>query len=157
MGWMFSMIYRFKTAYTLDFTPSRIWDELIDVESWPNHWKYFHRVEISGDDKTVRAGTRVECTVKALTFYTINFDAQILSCDPGSRLEVLSSGDLEGKGVWTLTETARGTESEFLWEVEPRSGLITFIEKIPFGRKLLEFNHSVMMEHGYRSFIRRLG
>jgi hypothetical protein len=32
--------------------------------------------------------------------------------------------------------------------------LLRIIEMLPFGRKILQFNHKIVMEEGYRSFLK---
>lgn len=147
------MKYRFKTEYKIDTTPEQIWDTLADVEAWPGIWKYFRQVRLRGNDKELRTNAVIDCEVRAVLPYTIKFNTEIVRVIPYRELEVISRGDLKGRGLWTLEHNSGSTLSSFTWEVVPDNKYINMISSIPFGSSLLRYSHNFMMESGYRSLL----
>ncbi len=146
--------YKFTNVYHIEKEAEEVWRRVVDVESWPGIWKYFRHVAILGEENSLKQGSLVHCRVRAAMFYNLEFTVIVKEIIPCMKLTVSSSGDLEGEGIWLLTGSAGSVESRFEWNVATDSIFLKFIEKIPFGRKFLQFNHRIVMEEGYRSFLR---
>ena len=147
------MKYRFKNEYRINTSPDIIWSVISDVESWPGIWKYFRTVQFRGEDKFLKKNITIDCEVRAVIPYTFRFNTEIVKITPYRELEIISRGDLNGRGLWTLDYTGRSTVSSFIWEVEPANIFVRIIELIPFGTSLLRYSHNIMMENGYRSLL----
>lgn len=147
------MKYSFKNEYRINTSPDIIWSILSDIESWPGIWKYFRTVQFRGEDKCLKQNITIDCEVRAVIPYTFRFNTQIVKVTPCRELEVISRGDLNGRGIWTLKQIGESTLSSFTWEVEPVNLFVRMIEYIPFGRRLLRYSHNIMMENGYRSLL----
>ena len=147
------MKYSFKNEYRINASPDIIWNILSDVESWPEIWKYFRVVELRGNDKILKQNMTIDCEVRAVLPYTFRFNTEIVKIIPLKELEVISRGDLNGRGLWTLDQVGESTLSSFTWEVEPENKFIKVLGYLPFGRSLLCFSHNIMMENGYRSLL----
>lgn len=146
--------YVFTNVYHIDKNAKEVWEKVIDVESWPHIWKYFRYVSIQGDEDSLKIGSRIHCRVRAVMFYKMDFTVLVKEIVPFEKLIVSSSGDLEGEGVWLLNSDGGSVESVFEWNVTADNMLLKFIERIPFGRRVLQFNHRLVMEEGYRSFLK---
>lgn len=147
------MKYSFKNEYRINASPDIIWNILSDVESWPEIWKYFRAVELRGNDKTLKQNMTIDCEVRAVLPYTFRFNTEIVKIIPLKELEVISRGDLNGRGLWTLAQAGESTLSSFTWEVEPENKFIKILGVFPLGRSLLRYTHNLMMENGYRSLL----
>ena len=137
-----------------DKEAEEVWGRVIDVESWPSIWKYFRYVAIQGNEETLKEGSVVNCRVRAAMFYKLEFSVLIKEIIPFVKLTVTCSGDLEGDGTWLLNSDGGSVESLFEWNVTTDNMLLKFVEMLPFGRRVLQFNHKIVMEEGYRSFLR---
>lgn len=146
--------YIFTSIYQIDKNPQEIWDKITDVESWPRIWKYFRHVSILDDENDLKPGSRIECRVRAAMFYKLEFTVLIKEIVPLSMLKVSACGDLEGEGKWILNNNGGSVESVFEWNVTTDNLFLKFIEILPFGRAVLQYNHKLVMEEGYRSFLR---
>jgi hypothetical protein len=146
--------YIFTTDYHIEKDAEEVWRRVTDVESWPRIWKNFRYVAIQGNEDRIQAGSVVHCRVRAAMFYRIEFDVLINEIVPGKSLRVTCSGDIDGEGLWVLKSSGASVESCFQWKVYTDSLLLRFIEMIPLGKRFLRFNHRLVMEEGYRSFMR---
>jgi len=151
------MKYVFKNEYRINASPDIIWNILSDVESWPEIWKYFRDVQLRGNDKILKQNMIIDCEVRAVIPYTFRFNTEIVRLIPYRELEVISRGDLNGRGLWTLAKIGESTLSSFTWEVEPVNKLIKILGFLPLGSSLLRYSHNIMMENGYRSLMSLLG
>ena len=111
-------------------------------------------MSIQGDEEAVAIGSIVNCRVRAAMFYKLEFAVLIKEIIPFVKLTVNCSGDLEGEGTWLLNSDGGSVESLFVWNVTTDNMFLKIIEMIPFGRRVLQFNHRIVMEEGYRSFLR---
>ena len=146
--------YIFTNVYHIDKNSREVWEKVTDVESWPRIWKYFRYVAIQGNEDSLELGTRIICRVRAAMFYKLEFIVEVKEIVPFVKLKVSASGDLEGEGTWLLNSDGGSVESVFEWNVTTDNILLKFIEMIPFGSRLLQFNHKLVMEEGYRSFLK---
>jgi hypothetical protein len=146
--------YIFTNVYHIDKEAEEVWRRVVDVESWPGIWKYFRYVAIQGGGKVLEPGTEVVCKVRAALFYKLEFTVLVKEIVPCVKLTVRCSGDLEGEGTWLLNSDGGSVESRFEWDVTTDNMFLKFIEMLPFGRRFLQFNHKIVMEEGYRSFLR---
>jgi hypothetical protein len=146
--------YVFTSIYQIDKNPREVWDKITDVESWPRIWKYFRYVAILGEDDSLKPGSRIQCRVRAAMFYKLEFTVLVNEIVPCTKLKVSASGDLEGEGTWILNSHGGSVESVFEWNVTTDNLFLKFIEILPFGRRVLQFNHKLVMEEGYRSFLK---
>ena len=145
--------YVFTNVYHIDKKAEEVWERVVDVESWPSIWKYFRYVAIEGDEETLKAGSVIHCRVRAAMFYKLDFMVIVKEIVPCTKLTVICSGDLEGEGIWLLNSGGGSVESRFEWNVTTDNMFLKFIEMLPFGRRVLQFNHKLVMEEGYRSFL----
>ncbi|HOP62545.1 MAG TPA: hypothetical protein PK906_04185 [Spirochaetota bacterium] len=150
------MRYTFESRYIINTTPEILWEIMTDVESWPEKLKYFRKVSIVGIEKNLKIGTLIHCRVRGIIPYTFNFQTEIIKINQCRELEVKSSGDLNGKGRWTINRDENRTVSTFSWDVTTENFFLKTIETLPFGRKLLSFSHNFIMNSGYRSLVRLL-
>lgn len=149
--------YVFNSVYRINMSPEDLWQRVTDVESWPAIWKYFRYVSIVGDEKVLKQGSTVRCSVSAAMFYKLDFRVVVKEIIPGQRLRVLCTGDLEGEGLWTIEKDGEAVKSSFTWNVITDSLILRFFELLPLGRVFLQFNHNLVMKEGYRSFLRKWG
>lgn len=80
----------------------RVWEELIDVESWPTWWQGGNRTTIPAPGPRVQPGLVVECEVKGALPYVLCLWTEMTALQPRRLLGVESSGDLVGNGKRVL-------------------------------------------------------
>jgi hypothetical protein len=133
-----------------------VWTEIADPLDWPSWWPGMERVEqiAAGDEQLIGAIHRH--TVKGALPYRIRFDLRTTSVQAHRRMEGEVSGDLLGRGCWTLSTDEDGTTTQVRcdWTVEPAGGWMSALA--PILRPLYGWNHHVVMRRGQRGLAARL-
>lgn len=126
--------YAFSGTWTLEASPSRVHEVLVDLEHYPEWWPQVLAVASLGEDLA-----RVLC--RSTLPYTLDLQVRALRREP-SVLEVAVDGDLEGWAAWRLTDLGTRTRLDFVQEVTARGWLACLS---PVVRPLLRWNHAQMM------------
>jgi hypothetical protein len=72
--------------------------------------------------------------------YVLKLTSELVRVDPPRGFEAHVRGDISGRGVWTLTETARGVHVRFDWRVNADRPLLRLLT--PLLRPLFRWNHN---------------
>ncbi len=148
--------YRFLTRWQFDAPIDRVWAVITDVERYPDWWPGVRKAVVPGSDKSLRVGQVAELAVRGSLPYTLHFRTEVVEVAPPERLVLRSSGELTGRGEWSLAATERGTDVTYLWEVKldkPGFGLLV---RLPGVKPLLSRNHDRVMAEGYANLCRIL-
>jgi hypothetical protein len=94
--------YVFVDEWDVDAPRESVYDVLVDARTYPYWWKPVY-ISVEGDERVTRH------RFKGRLPYTLKMRAELVSSDRPNRFEVAVDGDLRGKGVWTLTESAGKT------------------------------------------------
>ena len=148
--------YYFKTTHSFQEKADILWNTVIDVQSWPSIWKEFKEIKFAGNEETIKQKSIIHCKVKSLLPIIISFSVEIIEIENLNYIAIISRGDFVGSGKWILTEKETFTESSFEWRVRTTNSFINLINNLPFGRKLLEYNHNRIMKKGQNALIRKL-
>jgi hypothetical protein len=70
-------------------------------------------------------------------------------------LEGRAFGELDGTGLWTLTEDGETTVARYDWQVSTTKKWMNFLA--PLARPVFKLNHDVVMSWGARGLEKRLG
>lgn len=149
-------MYHFVTEWLFDFPIKAVWQELGDFRSFPEWWSDWKKLELRGDESEPQVGSIFDCEVKGSLPYTLRYSLEIMVSNPPYLNEHLASGGLVGSGKWVLTEQDGGTQVEHYWHVGTSNPVLNAFGTIPYVRKMMEKNHTEVMERGYQGLKARL-
>ncbi len=124
----------------------RVWDQLLDVETWPQWWPSVSQVETLrlGDCDGIGAVRRLTWTT-ALP-YRLIIEMESSRIEPMSVIEGQARGELEGIGRWTLHHDGKGTHVRYDWQVDVTKPWMRLLA--PLLRPLFAWNHRAVMAQG---------
>lgn len=145
--------YQFVTRWHIAAPIEQVWEAIDHSQEWPLWWDAVASVvELDLRDTN---GVNVRRFVwKTPLSYTLTFDTHIAHMQAPVRLEAVASGDVEGRGLWELSITDRGTEVLYTWTVRTTKRWMNALAVI--ARPLMEWNHNVIMRQGGRGLAQRL-
>ncbi|MBT8159732.1 MULTISPECIES: SRPBCC family protein [Arthrobacter] len=147
--------YSFLTRWDLEGPIERVWDTIIDVDSYPQWWKYVAGVELvrPGDEAGIGVIHRVRWTT-ALP-YSLTIETEVVRREPPHVLEVIARGELQGSGLWELTQADGTTTVIYRWKVSTTRTWMNLTS--PVLRRAFARNHDVLMKAGGEGLAQRLG
>ena len=144
-------MYHFITNWFFQTPIEGVWEELIELKSWPAWGQYFKRVSIRGRGPAEYIGSVAECEVRGTLPYTLRFSIEVTTFQPFTIIAFTSSGDLVGEGKWILESKAGGTAVTFYWDVGTTNPILNLLAKFPFIRAMMEKNHDDVMANIYQA------
>jgi hypothetical protein len=135
--------YRFRTVWAVETAAAPLFGALVDLANYPRWWPDIRAVSRVDDDTA-------EFTCRAMLPYALVFRLHRDEQDePGGRLRVTMTGDLEGY-VQGVVESDRPSRSrlEISQQVVVRKTLLRRLA--PVARPLFRANHAAMMRRGHR-------
>ncbi|HUR31376.1 MAG TPA: SRPBCC family protein [Saprospiraceae bacterium] len=146
--------YTFVTHWKFNTPIEKVWDEIRDMDSWPEWWKYVKKVELlkSGDANDISSIRRIFWST-ALP-YKLSFDLELLAIHQHKRIEGKAFGDLAGLGIWTFETQGDITLVRYDWIVSTTKKWMNLIA--PIARPLFSWNHDKVMQAGFEGLMKRL-
>lgn len=142
--------YHFVTRWRVPGTPGEVYAILEDAGSlgrwWPSVYLDVRVVDPAGDGG---ADAYTELFTKGWLPYTLRWRFRATEKRPPTHLAIEAEGDFVGRGVWTLTPAAEGTEVVYDWRISAEKPLLrslSFLLKPVFSA-----NHVWAMERGEES------
>jgi len=148
--------YHFVTEWWFDVAPDRLWQQVVDVASWPDWWGDISEARLQDSETTLCRGSVIRGAVKGALPYTLNLTIEVTAMEPPRLLEVRADGDLTGTGRWVLEPRTGGTFTRLDWNVATTGLLLSLLGRLPPVRALLERNHHELMARGYEMLRRRV-
>ncbi|MEU6091163.1 SRPBCC family protein [Streptomyces sp. NPDC047085] len=140
--------YRFRTLWSLPLPPADVYTALERVEDYPHWWPQVRSV-------TLLDATTGILTIRSVVPYDLTLTARETRRDPAAGiLEVVMTGDIEGRARWTITPDGPGTTVRYDQDVDVNKPLLRRLA-VP-GRPLFRANHRLMMRAGRRGLLRHL-
>ena len=131
--------YVFIDEWDVDAPAPAVFDALADARTYPAWWKPVY-IDVEADGPPA-VGCVSRQHFKGKLPYTLRQTSEIVRLDPPSEFEVHVVGDLEGRGVWTITpRTAGGVHVRFDWRVQGRKPVIRVLT--PVLRPAFRSNHN---------------
>ena len=149
-------MYHFVTNWFFQTPIESVWEELIDLKSWPAWWQDFKSVSIRDPEPMAHLCSVADCEVRGALPYTLRFSIQVTTFQPPTIMEFKSSGDLDGGGKWVLESQESGTAVTYYWDVGTTNLIFNLLAKLPFVRAMMEKNHDDVMANGYQALKSRL-
>ena len=144
-------LYYFVTDWFFQAPIERVWEELIDVRSWPTWWQGWKKATILGSETKLQTGSAIEGEVRAGLPYTLRFSFEVTTFQPPDLMRMRSSGDLVGDWRWVLGAKAGGTAVTAYWDCGTAKPIFNLLVKLPFVKAVMERNHDDLMAVGYRA------
>lgn len=146
--------YEFVTKWRIEAPIEKVWNEIYHTEYWPDWWQGVEEVVelVEGDDLGV--GSIRRYTWKTKLPYKLIFDIETVKVKPMTYLEGIAKGELDGKGIWQLTEDGDQTIARYDWLVNTTKTWMNLLA--PIAKPLFEWNHKVVMSWGAQSLSERL-
>lgn len=147
--------YEFVTIWRAKAPIEAVWNEIYHSEAWPTWWKGVESVEEvrKGDERGV--GSIRRYTWKSKLPYRLSFDMETTRIEPPTLLEGIATGELQGKGLWTLSSEGDETVARYDWKVETTKRWMILLA--PVARPVFKWNHNVVMSWGAQGLAKRLG
>lgn len=138
--------YHFVTHWQVRAPIQKVYEILKDGPRYAQWWRpaYVSSEEI--------APGKVRAVVHSRLRYTLTFVTEVTREAPPHEIELRSSGDLVGKGLWKLHQNGEWTKIQFSWEVRAEKPLLRWLS--PLLRPLFKWNHDGVMSAGERGLQR---
>jgi hypothetical protein len=149
--------YSFVTIWRHRAPIDAVYDAISDAGAWPEWWPAVKRVDpISPGDPATGLGMVQRFTFKGSLPYTLSFDMEVTRTVRPQMLAGHATGELEGDGVWTLTEEPGGiTVARYDWNIRTTRWWMNLLA--PVARPIFKANHDVVMRSGAAGLCSRLG
>ena len=150
-------IYSFVTVWRHRAPIDAVYDAISDSLHWPEWWSTVTKVEeIAAGDPDTGIGNIRRYTFKGSLPYTLAFDLTVTNTERPRTLAGHATGELEGTGVWTLTEEPDGvTVARYDWNVRTTRWWMNLLA--PIARPIFKSNHDIVMRAGAKGLCTRLG
>jgi hypothetical protein len=135
--------YHFITRWRLEASAEEIFDILDQPLEYPRWWPSVYLSIQAGGPGTVRMITR------GWLPYRLKWEARTTDRKPPHLLAVEATGDLEGRGIWSVVSEGEFTTATFDWKVTARKPLLRRLSFL--FRPAFEANHRWAMQQGFRS------
>lgn len=147
--------YAFVTTASFTAPQARLFDALMEVDTWLNGWKAIEDVRRLSDGETDGLGQRFRATVRAVAPYTLTCEVTTTEAQRPHLIEWRVTGDLEGTGRWDLGATPEGTRATYHWTVATTKMWMNLLA--PVARPFFEWNHNAIMRSGMQTLARAAG
>jgi hypothetical protein len=137
--------YHFLSEYTLTSDRDAVWAALNAVGGWSTWWRWMKRIDVVREAASEDGvGAVYGCHVGTPGGYRMVYSTEIAEVDRPDRIDVLSSGDIVGRGRFLLSDAPSGeTEVSFLWLVETPKWWMNLLA--PLARPAFTWNHDKLM------------
>ncbi|HLF71438.1 MAG TPA: SRPBCC family protein [Dehalococcoidia bacterium] len=131
--------YVFIDEWDVDAPVEVVFNALADATTYPKWWNRVYK-EVTSDGPP-GVGRASQQRFKGQLPYVLRMTSTIVRYEPPREFEVDATGDLRGKGVWTLTTLANGgTHVKFDWRVYADKPIVKLLT--PILRPLFRWNHA---------------
>jgi uncharacterized protein YndB with AHSA1/START domain len=139
--------YHFVTHWRLAAAPDSIFDLICHPLDFPRWWGavYLAATTLRPADIDGTHG-KVAFHTKGRLPYTLRWTSETTEARRPSHLSLRATGDLEGRGTWTLQPDGDFTDVTFDWQLSAEKPLLRFGSV--FLKPLFAWNHRWAMEQG---------
>jgi uncharacterized protein YndB with AHSA1/START domain len=131
--------YVFIDEWDVRAPQEAVFEALADARSYPQWWTPVY-IEVTSDDEP-RVGAVAQTLFKGRLPYRLRVRSEIVRYEPPREFEIVATGDLSGRGVWTLTPNDDGSvHVRFDWRVNADRMLLRVLT--PVLRPLFRANHN---------------
>ena len=145
-------IFNFVTEWIFQAPIENVWEQIIDVRSYPTKWPTWRSAVFRGSERALQLGSVVDFVGRGPIPYSVHFTIEITAFQPPTLMAYESSGDLVGKGRWVLKPHGSGALVTSYWDVGTSLVLFDFLASLPLVKPLMRKHHDYVMAQGYRGF-----
>ncbi len=147
--------FRIVTRWKFKATIEEVADILNDAPALPEWWGDVYIstkiVELGGPNGV---GRKVAVHSKGWLPYDLRWVATLVESHAPHSWTISASGDLEGQGVWTLTQNGLVAEVEYDWRVNAEKPLLKLLS--PLLAPVFAWNHRWAMARGEEGLRREI-
>jgi uncharacterized protein YndB with AHSA1/START domain len=149
--------YEFVTTWQFGAPIEAVFEMLRDSERYPDWWKGVKRVETLETGNENGVGDSSRFTWRSVLPYSLSFDLLVTRVERPFTIEAQAMGELEGTGIWTLSEDGDGggTTVVYVWRVHTTRPWMNMFG--PLARPAFVWNHDIVMRQGARGLAAALG
>jgi hypothetical protein len=131
-----------------------VWEAISLAVDWPSWWRGVERVVELCPGDAEGLGAQHRYTWKSALPYRLTLDIEAVEVVRRHRLVGMASGELSGRGCWSLWEDGGVTVAHFYWQVRTTKRWMNLLA--PLLRPAFAWNHKVVMRWGGHNLARRL-
>ncbi|MEZ5810282.1 MAG: SRPBCC family protein [Rhizobiaceae bacterium] len=147
--------FRIVTRWTVEATIDEVATILNDAAALPDWWSdVYLATEIIEPGDADGIGRKVAVHSKGWLPYHLNWTATLLESRRPHGWTIGAEGDLEGKGVWTLTQNGQTADIEYDWQVNAERPVLRLLS--PVLGPLFAWNHRWAMGKGEEGLRREI-
>lgn len=146
--------YRFTTVWEFRAPLRDVWGAILNSLDWPQWWPGVLSVHVIYPSTDDGVGNVRRYAWRSVLPYTLVFDMRATKIEPLVELCGIASGEVEGSGRWTFTETGDICTVRYVWDVRTVPWWMNVIA--PIARPLIKWNHDIIMSRGARGVSARL-
>ena len=141
--------FEYVTEWRLDAPVARVWQALVEVESWPCWWPQVREVStLRRGDVGSDLGTVRRLRWSSLLPYGFTLDVETVEQRPRARLRGRATGDMHGTGLWELEPDGDGTRVRYTWQLALHTRWMRLAA--PLLAPVFRWNHEGVMRAGGR-------
>jgi uncharacterized protein YndB with AHSA1/START domain len=148
--------YVFIDEWDVEAPQEAVFEALADTRTYPEWWRPVY-IEVEADcPPQVGCVSRQE--FKGRLPYHLKTTSEIVRMEPPREFEVKVDGDLNGKGIWTLTPRDGVVHIRFDWRVLADRPLLRYLS--PIFRPFFRYNHNWSIKRateGLEPYVRSRG
>lgn len=145
-----SNIYRFVSRWRVEGEISEAADVIFDPLSlvgwWPSLFVDVRELD-PGDESGI--GRTLDILSRGWLPYTVRFTLGVVETEYPCRSVLVSEGELEGQGTWTLAQNGPWVDITYQWDVRADKPLLRYLSLI--FRPIFAANHGWAMKKGEQS------
>ena len=146
--------YSFTTIWRIEAPITDVWNVISDVGKWPVWWTDVKETVCLKPGDSQGLGARWRYVFKSRLPYSLAFDSDVVRIEPPRILEGHAMGELEGTGLWQLSQEETITSVRYDWNVRTTKWWMEVLA--PVGRPFFAWNHNATMEVGGKGLARHL-
>lgn len=146
--------FRLVSDWRIDAPRERAWAALKAPTEWPGWWCYVASVEELDRGYSNGVGARHRFHWTSRLPYAIDIDMHTVEMRERELIRAEAKGDLQGEGLWELSDTPTGTLARYTWRVTLDKAWMRALA--PLLRPVFAWNHHAVMAAGERGLQRVL-
>ncbi|MUT68310.1 SRPBCC family protein [Paenibacillus sp. NEAU-GSW1] len=144
--------YNFETNWKFEADIEQVWG-LIAGFKYDEWWSGVKAEPLqSGLPNGIGEKYRYEFRTKMP--YRLSFEAEVIVKEAPRKMEIRSTGELEGRGEWTLTQSGSVTHVRYIWQVNTNKAWMDVLA--PLLKPVFVWNHDLVMKEGERGMSKAL-
>ncbi|WP_123043061.1 polyketide cyclase [Cohnella candidum] len=151
---MTSYKYNFETNWKFEADIEEVW-RLVGGIRYGDWWRGVTAEQIYQNPGQDGIGDKYRYVFRTKLPYQLAFDAEIVKIEAPRYLEIKATGELEGRGAWTLTQEGGVTHVRYVWQVNANKKWMNALA--PILRPAFVWNHDQVMDEGAKGIAAAIG